>query len=82
MVYIRSRPVDDNKVSLVRPLVIHYFIFHIFVISYLWVLETNTGATWRTGYLRIVRLDATAYWPCPLMDLRSSGPSVLPCMRI
>lgn len=23
-------------------------------ISYLWVLETNTGATWRTGYLRIV----------------------------
>ncbi|KAI0075450.1 hypothetical protein K474DRAFT_1646442 [Panus rudis PR-1116 ss-1] len=24
------------------------------VISYLWVLETNTGATWRTGYLRIL----------------------------
>ncbi|KAH8108201.1 hypothetical protein BXZ70DRAFT_46056 [Cristinia sonorae] len=23
-------------------------------ISYLWVLETNTGATWRTGYLRIL----------------------------
>ncbi|KAF9489836.1 hypothetical protein BDN71DRAFT_1455486 [Pleurotus eryngii] len=23
------------------------------VISYLWVLETNTGATWRVGYLRI-----------------------------
>ncbi|KAH9946389.1 uncharacterized protein BXZ73DRAFT_37522 [Epithele typhae] len=23
-------------------------------ISYLWVLETNTGATWRTGYLRLV----------------------------
>ncbi|KAI0928180.1 hypothetical protein AcW2_004274 [Taiwanofungus camphoratus] len=23
------------------------------VISYLWVLETNTGATWRTGYLRL-----------------------------
>ncbi|OCH95253.1 hypothetical protein OBBRIDRAFT_614539 [Obba rivulosa] len=23
-------------------------------ISYLWVLETNTGATWRTGYLRMV----------------------------
>ncbi|TFK82012.1 hypothetical protein K466DRAFT_531014, partial [Polyporus arcularius HHB13444] len=22
-------------------------------ISYLWVLETNTGATWRTGYLRL-----------------------------
>ena len=25
-------------------------------LSYLWVLETNTGATWRTGYLRIVSL--------------------------
>ena len=24
------------------------------VISYVWVLETNTGATWRTGYLRLV----------------------------
>ncbi|KAH9951443.1 hypothetical protein B0H21DRAFT_776136 [Amylocystis lapponica] len=24
------------------------------VISYLWVLETNTGATWRHGYLRIL----------------------------
>jgi hypothetical protein len=23
------------------------------VISYVWVLETNTGATWRTGYLRL-----------------------------
>ncbi|KAI0646763.1 hypothetical protein C8Q79DRAFT_907394 [Trametes meyenii] len=23
-------------------------------ISYLWVLETNTGATWRTGYLRLI----------------------------
>ncbi|THH26360.1 hypothetical protein EUX98_g7828 [Antrodiella citrinella] len=23
-------------------------------ISYLWVLETNTGSTWRTGYLRIL----------------------------
>jgi len=24
------------------------------VVSYVWVLETNTGATWRTGYLRLV----------------------------
>lgn len=23
------------------------------VISYVWVLETSTGATWRTGYLRL-----------------------------
>lgn len=23
------------------------------VVSYVWVLETNTGATWRTGYLRL-----------------------------
>jgi len=26
------------------------------VISYVWVLETNTGATWRVGILRLVRL--------------------------
>lgn len=26
------------------------------IISYVWVLETNTGATWRVAYLRIVRL--------------------------
>jgi hypothetical protein len=32
------------------------------VISYVWVLETNTGATWRVSSLRIVRLDPTA-WP-------------------
>lgn len=25
--------------------------------SYLWVLETNTGATWRTGYLRLVSFE-------------------------
>jgi len=25
------------------------------IISYVWVLETNTGATWRLGYLRLVR---------------------------
>lgn len=25
------------------------------IASYVWVLETNTGATWRTGYLRLVR---------------------------
>jgi hypothetical protein len=24
------------------------------VISYMWILETNTGATWRSGYLRLV----------------------------
>lgn len=23
------------------------------VVSYVWVLETSTGATWRTGYLRL-----------------------------
>ena len=27
------------------------------IISYVWVLETNTGATWRVAFLRIVRLD-------------------------
>jgi hypothetical protein len=27
------------------------------IISYVWVLETNTGATWRVASLRIVRLD-------------------------
>jgi hypothetical protein len=27
------------------------------IISYVWVLETNTGATWRVAYLRIVRID-------------------------
>lgn len=27
------------------------------IISYVWVLETNTGATWRLAYLRIVRFD-------------------------
>jgi hypothetical protein len=27
------------------------------IISYVWVLETNTGATWRVAYLRIVRLN-------------------------
>jgi hypothetical protein len=26
------------------------------IISYVWVLETNSGATWRVAYLRIVRL--------------------------
>jgi hypothetical protein len=26
------------------------------IISYVWVLETNTGATWRVASLRIVRL--------------------------
>lgn len=25
------------------------------IISFVWVLETNTGATWRVGYLRLVR---------------------------
>lgn len=25
------------------------------IISYVWVLETNTGATWRVASLRIVR---------------------------
>ena len=29
------------------------------IVSYVWVLETNTGATWRVSYLRIVR-------PCSL----------------
>jgi hypothetical protein len=24
------------------------------IISYVWVLETSTGATWRVGYLRLV----------------------------
>lgn len=28
-------------------------------ISYVWVLETNTGATWRVGYLRLVSPNAT-----------------------
>jgi len=28
------------------------------IISYLWVLETITGATWRVGYLRLASLDA------------------------
>ena len=28
------------------------------IISYVWVLETNTGATWRVAYLRIVRLNS------------------------
>ena len=27
------------------------------IISYVWVLETNTGATWRVAYLRIVRIN-------------------------
>jgi hypothetical protein len=27
------------------------------IISYVWVLETNTGATWRVSSLRIVRID-------------------------
>ena len=31
------------------------------VISYVWVLETNTGATWRVSSLRIVRLDPTVW---------------------
>jgi hypothetical protein len=26
------------------------------IISYVWVLETSTGATWRVGYLRLVSL--------------------------
>jgi hypothetical protein len=26
------------------------------VITYFWILETTTGATWRSGYLRIVSL--------------------------
>lgn len=28
------------------------------IISYVWVLETNTGATWRVGYLRLVSPNA------------------------
>ena len=30
------------------------------IISYVWVLETNTGATWRVASLRIVRLGVAA----------------------
>jgi hypothetical protein len=30
------------------------------IISYVWVLETNTGATWRVAYLRTVRLGLVA----------------------
>lgn len=33
------------------------YLSDVFLCSYLWVLETNTGATWRTGYLRLVRID-------------------------
>lgn len=53
MVYCCQGPVDDDKVWALtycqqgrKP--------DIPGTSYLWVLETNTGATWRTGYLRIV----------------------------
>jgi hypothetical protein len=30
------------------------------IISYVWVLETNTGATWRVAYLRTVHLGLVA----------------------
>jgi len=32
------------------------------IISYVWVLETNTGATWRVGYLRLARFDADIWF--------------------
>ncbi len=43
---------DDYQVLQCSPPNIWRSSYH--VLSYLWVLETNTGATWRAGYLRIV----------------------------
>ena len=44
---------DDYKVRV--PATDKRIPLNVRIVSYLWVLETNTGATWRTGYLRIVR---------------------------
>jgi hypothetical protein len=39
------------------------------IISYVWVLETNTGATWRVSSLRIVRIDPVLVPPSPIYCL-------------
>jgi hypothetical protein len=50
------------------------------IISYVWVLETNTGATWRVSSLRIVRIDPVVVSLSPILLPRLEhywGP----CMR-
>ena len=59
--FIYSRPQSNGQMRMVTRSMLGFRWFtwihgQWMVIHYVWVLETNTGATWRVGYLRLVSL--------------------------